>query len=71
MTGYCIGDIICLKTLSNITIIINDEALIVELLEKRASETSDRARNVFVREMYVSKPIQVITHYQSYTDLCG
>lgn len=45
------GDIVCLKTMSSTTIIINDERLVMELLEKRASETSDRARNVFVREL--------------------
>ncbi|QRW23620.1 cytochrome P450 family protein [Rhizoctonia solani] len=45
------GDIICLRTLSNTTVIINSEALATELLEKRAAETSDRPRNVFVREL--------------------
>ncbi|CAE6439249.1 unnamed protein product [Rhizoctonia solani] len=45
------GDIICLRTVSNTTIIINSEILVMELLEKRAAETSDRPRNVFVREM--------------------
>ncbi|ELU39376.1 cytochrome P450 oxidoreductase OrdA-like, putative [Rhizoctonia solani AG-1 IA] len=46
-----LGDIICLRTLSNTTVIINSEALATELLEKRAAETSDRPRNVFVREL--------------------
>ncbi|CAE6511971.1 unnamed protein product [Rhizoctonia solani] len=45
------GDLICLRTVSNTTIIVNSEALVTELLEKRASETSDRPRNVFVREL--------------------
>ncbi|CAE6436388.1 unnamed protein product [Rhizoctonia solani] len=45
------GDIICLRTVSNTTIIINSEGLVTELLEKRAAETSDRPRNVFVREL--------------------
>ncbi|KAL5637726.1 hypothetical protein ACGC1H_002106 [Rhizoctonia solani] len=45
------GDILCLRTVSNTTIIINSEALVRELLEKRAGETSDRPSNVFVREL--------------------
>ncbi|CAE6499999.1 unnamed protein product [Rhizoctonia solani] len=45
------GDIMCLRTISNTTVIVNSEALVMELLEKRAGETSDRPRNVFVREL--------------------
>ncbi|CAE6479777.1 unnamed protein product [Rhizoctonia solani] len=45
------GDIVCLQTVSNTIVIINSEALATELLEKRAGETSDRPRNVFVREL--------------------
>ncbi|KAJ1302234.1 hypothetical protein OPQ81_001055 [Rhizoctonia solani] len=45
------GDMICLQTVSNTTIIINSESLVLELLEKRAADTSDRPRNVFVREL--------------------
>ncbi|KAG9092434.1 hypothetical protein FS749_015754 [Ceratobasidium sp. UAMH 11750] len=45
------GDIVCLRTISNTTIILNDESAVLELLEKRASETADRPRNVFVQEL--------------------
>jgi hypothetical protein len=45
------GDLVCLQTMSNTSILINDESLVIELLDKRASETADRARNVFVREL--------------------
>jgi hypothetical protein len=45
------GNLVCLQTVSNTTILINDESVAMELLDKRASETADRARNVFVREL--------------------
>ncbi|KAF8729122.1 cytochrome p450, partial [Rhizoctonia solani] len=54
------GDIICLRTLSNTTVIINSEALATELLEKRAAETSDRPRNVFVRELQLRKTMALV-----------
>ncbi|KAG8684429.1 hypothetical protein FRC09_015391, partial [Ceratobasidium sp. 395] len=45
------GDIMCLRTISNTTIVLNSESAVMELLDKRASETADRPRNVFVREL--------------------
>ncbi|KAG8744299.1 hypothetical protein FRC10_010371 [Ceratobasidium sp. 414] len=45
------GDIVCLRTISSTTVILNDESAVLELLEKRASETADRPRNVFVRKL--------------------
>ncbi|QRW10511.1 cytochrome P450 family protein [Ceratobasidium sp. AG-Ba] len=45
------GAVVCLRTISSTTIILNDESAAMELLDKRASETADRARNVFVREL--------------------
>ncbi|KAG8796349.1 hypothetical protein FRC12_000066 [Ceratobasidium sp. 428] len=45
------GDVVCLRTISNTTIVLNSESAVMELLDKRASETADRPRNVFVREL--------------------